>query len=140
MSVKSKQWLEQLQSHGCRLTGARRSVVEVMAECRRALTPIEVYDQARQRYPNLGLVSVYRTLEKLGELGLLQRVHQERGCQAFLQAGQGHQHLILCEQCGRAALFEGDDLEALFARVSEQTGFDVREHWLQLYGVCADCK
>lgn len=133
-------WLFQLQSHGCRLTGARRAVVGVMAESRRALTPVEVYDAARECYPDLGLVSVYRTLEMLEGLGLVQRVHHSKGCQAFLTAGQGHQHLVLCSQCGRAVLFEGDDLAGLFDKVARQTGFEIQEHWLQLYGLCAECR
>jgi len=133
-------WLTQLQSTGCRLTGARRAVVEVMESSPRAMTPVKVYDAARKQDPRLGLVTVYRTLEKLEELGLIQRVHQEQGCQAFLRAGQGHQHILLCERCGRAVLFEGDDLVALFSKVADQTGFEIKEHWLQLYGLCAECK
>lgn len=140
MSSKKDDWLSALQTKGYRLTSARRAVVETMAESARALTPVEVYDAARSRYPDLGLVSVYRTLEKLEGLGLVQRVHHSKDCQAFLAAGQGHQHLILCSQCGKAVLFEGGNLTALFDHVAHQTGFEIKEHWLQLYGLCADCK
>lgn len=133
-------WLVQLQQAGYRLTSARRAVVETLASSSRALTPVEVYDSARTRDPRLGLVTVYRTLEKLEALGLIQRVHHEQGCQAFLRAGVGHQHILLCERCGRAVHFEGDDLETLFARVGEQTGFEIKSHWLQLYGLCRDCR
>jgi len=49
-------------------------------------------------------------------------------------------HLLLCERCGKAVLFAGDDLEALFARVGERTGFEIKSHWLQLYGLCQDCR
>jgi len=133
-------WLTQLQSTGCRITAARRAVTEVMQATERALTPVEVYDAARKRDPRLGLVTVYRTLEKLESLGLIQRVHHEQGCQAFLRAGEGHQHILLCERCGKAVLFAGDDLEALFARVGERTGFEIKSHWLQLYGLCQDCR
>ncbi len=115
-------------------------MVEVIAESRRALTPLEVYDAARLLYQDLGLVSVYRTLEKLENLGLVQRVHHSKDCQAFLTAGQGHQHLILCLHCGKAILFEGDELGALFDKVTQQTGFEITDHWLQLYGLCAECK
>ncbi len=133
-------WLSTLNLHGYRLTAARRAVVQVMETSQRALTPVEVYDAARKSDPRLGLVTVYRTLEKLEEIGLIQRVHQEQGCQAFLRAGQGHQHILLCERCGRAVLFEGDDLNALFDRIGRQTGFEIREHWLQVSGICSECK
>jgi Fur family transcriptional regulator, ferric uptake regulator len=133
-------WLTQLQDNGYRLTGARRAVVEIIATSHRALTPVEVYDQARDQYPALGLVTVYRTLEKLEELGLIQRVHQPQGCQAFITAGKGHQHLLLCSKCGKTILFEGDDLEQFIKSVAHKTGYQINEHWLQLFGLCENCK
>jgi Fur family transcriptional regulator, ferric uptake regulator len=139
-TLNKEDWLSVLRANGSRVTAARCAVVETMIESTHALTPVEVYDAARSHYPNLGLVSVYRTLEKLEALGLVQRVHHSKDCQAFLVAGQGHQHLILCSHCGKAVLFEGDDLAVLFATVARQTGFEIKEHWLQLYGLCADCK
>ncbi|HEY6075072.1 MAG TPA: hypothetical protein VIV15_17250, partial [Anaerolineales bacterium] len=60
MKPSAPLWLEQLQCSGYRLTAARRAVVQTMAGSLRALSPVEVYDLARRRYPALGLVSVYR--------------------------------------------------------------------------------
>src|SRR5512139_117627 len=124
-------WLNQVQEKGYRLTETRRAVVETVATSPRALTPLEVYDAARERYPALGLVTVYRTLEKLEELHLIQRVHQPAGCQAFIAAGKGHQHLLLCERCGQVTFFEGDHLNSLIASISKKTGYQIDEHWLQ---------
>jgi len=76
------------------LTLPRKAVVETMEGNMHALTPVEVFDAARKQCPGLGLVSVYRTLEKLEQLGLVQRVHQTKGCQAFVRTGDGHQHLL----------------------------------------------
>lgn len=133
-------WLKKLQENGYRLTGSRRSVVEVIANSSRALSPLEVFDLAREQYTGLGLVTVYRTLEKLEELGLIQRVHQPQGCQAFISAFTGHQHLILCNRCGKVEFFAGDNLEPLIQQIGGQTGFQVQDHWLQLFGLCADCR
>jgi Fe2+ or Zn2+ uptake regulation protein len=133
-------WLVQLNEQGYRLTDSRRAVVEIMARSTHALTPIEVYDEARSSHPALGLVTVYRTLEALEEQGLIQRVHQPQGCQAFITAPAGHQHLLLCKQCGKAAHFEGDDLDMLIKSIARKTGYQITEHWLQLFGLCSDCK
>ena len=133
-------WLARLNQNGYRLTKARRAVVETVAKSTRALTPVQVYDAARKAYRALGLVSVYRTLEKLEELHLVQRVHQPKGCQAFVAAGHGHQHLLLCQRCGRVTFFEGDDLDKLIGSISSKTGYQIREHWLQLFGLCNNCK
>jgi len=133
-------WLTQLQENGYRLTEARRAVIETIQESTRALSPVEVFDVARKKYSALGLVSVYRTLEKLEELHLIQRVHQPQGCQAFIAASEGHQHLLLCQNCGRVTFFEGDDLSALIQSISKKTGYQIHEHWLQLFGLCESCK
>jgi Fe2+ or Zn2+ uptake regulation protein len=133
-------WLTQLQSNGYRLTNARKAVVETVAGTTSALNPLDVYEQAKSACPSLGLVTVYRTLEKLEELNLIQRVHQPGGCNAYLPHANGHQHLIICQQCGKASYFEGDNLEAFFERVAGEHGFTVREHWLQLFGMCEECK
>jgi Fe2+ or Zn2+ uptake regulation protein len=111
-----------------------------MAESMRAITPIEVYDSARKCYPALGLVSVYRILEKLEELHLIQRVHQPQGCQALISAGEGHQHILLCQHCGQVTFFEGDNFDALMGSIASRTGYQIREHWLQLFGLCPTCQ
>ena len=133
-------WLTQLQENGYRITGARRAVVETVQDSTRAITPVEVFDAARKKYRALGLVSVYRTLEKLEELRLIQRVHQPQGCQAFIAASHTHEHLLLCQQCGRVVFFEGDDLDALIQTIESKTGYQIGEHWLQLFGVCPACQ
>ncbi len=138
--MTTETWLTQLQESGYRLTGARRAVVDVIQKSRQALTPVQVFDRARKKYHELGLVSVYRTLEKLEELRLVQRVHQPQGCQAFITAGTGHQHLLLCQKCGTATLFEGDNLEGLITSIARQTGYQIKDHWLQLFGLCKNCK
>lgn len=133
-------WLAQLQENGYRLTEARRAVVETVQKSTRALTPVEVFDIARKKYRALGLVSVYRTLEKLEELHLVQRVHQPQGCQAFIAESSKHEHLLLCQSCGQATFFEGDDLETLIKGISKKTGYQISEHWLQLFGLCQACQ
>lgn len=140
MAENNTHWLSVLQESGYRLTRARQAVVETMAHSTRALTPIEVYDTTRQCCPGLGLVSVYRTLEKLEELGLIQRVHQIKGCQAFITAGEGHQHLLVCTHCGKVNLFDGDQLDVLFQSLATQTQYQIKGHWLQVFGLCEACQ
>jgi Fe2+ or Zn2+ uptake regulation protein len=136
----SEAWLDSLQESGYRLTGALRSIVEILCGSSRALTPLELYDLGRKAHAGLGLVTVYRALEKLEELDLVQRVHQPDGCHMYLRATHQHEHLLLCTGCGRAEYFSGDDLDGLMRNIARQSGFDIREHWLQLFGLCAACQ
>jgi len=114
---------EILQKNGCCLTEPSGAVVKSRKGNMCDLTPGEVDDEARKQCPGLGLVSVYRTLEILEQLGLVQRVHQTKGCHAFIRTGAEHQHLLVCQNCDKAVLFEGDYLDILFNSIFKTTGF-----------------
>ena len=136
----SDEWLVALQASGYRLTAPLRVLVDLLANSPRALEPVDLYDLGRREYPRMGLVTVYRTLEKLQELGLVQRIHQANGCHIYLRAARGHEHVLLCSRCGRAVYFSGDDLSELSVELAQRTGFSIKEHWLQFLGLCADCQ
>lgn len=140
MQEKIDSWLKILAEGGYRLTGPRRALVEIIAASRRALSPLELFEMGRKQYPGLGLVTVYRTIEKLEEAGLVQRVHQPGGCHMVLPAVQGHEHLLLCRACGQAYYFSGDDLGGLIDEIARRSGFVIQDHWLQLFGLCAECR
>ena len=134
------QWLSSLADSGYRLTQPLHVIVNVLVSTERALSPVDIFDLGRKEYPKMGLVTVYRALEKFEELGLVQRVHHPDGCHRYLRAAHGHEHLLLCTSCGRAVYFAGDDLTHFIHSVAAQTGFEVREHWFQLFGLCEQCR
>jgi Fur family transcriptional regulator, ferric uptake regulator len=138
--ISAKDWFDKLQDNGYRLTETRRAVVETMANSDRVLDPTQIFDISRERCPSLGLVTVYRTLAKLEELSLIQRVHQSDGCHTYFPAVDGHQHMLICQRCGRVEYFMGDALESLMKRVSEESGYQINDHWLQLFGICNYCQ
>lgn len=140
MTMTMHTWLQMLHDQGYRLTHPLRAVVAVMAGTDRALSPTEIYDLARSTYPRLGLTTVYRSLEKLEEAGLIQRVHQPDGCHAYVAAVSGHQHLLICRHCGRTEYFSGDNLEPLMQSVSQASGYHIQAHWLQFFGLCPLCQ
>ncbi len=138
-TTSTEEWLTDLQDSGYRLTGPRRLLVQIIANSDRALSPVELFDLARKQNPGLGLVTVYRTLEKLEELELVQRVHQPGGCHMFLRSAHGHEHLLICTRCRQAYYFSGDDLSGLIDEIIRQSGYKIHEHWLQLFGLCHEC-
>ena len=135
-------WVEILQSEGYRITQARKAVIDIIATSQYVISPLNAYEKARKIYPKLGLVTVYRTLDKLEELGLIQRVHQPSGCHGFVQAFTGHQHLLICERCGKVEFFSGDEksINSLIHNVEQHSGYHINEHWLQLFGICEQCR
>jgi Fur family transcriptional regulator, ferric uptake regulator len=128
-----------LREHRRKLTRPRQAVLEIIASADHHLTPAEIHKRARKKYPHLGLVTVYRTLELLTELGFVQRVHFDNGCHSYVAAAQGHAHHLVCSNCGKAEEFENCDLEPLIARLQRITGFEIKIHMLELMGRCPEC-
>ncbi len=90
---------------GLRLTRQRRAVVDAVAEAGASLSALQVFDAAREHCPELGLTTVYRTLDVLSEIGAVRRVHGPDHCEAFVPAGAAHGHTVVCSSCGRATEF-----------------------------------
>lgn len=139
-TARAEKWLKILQDSGYRLTAPRRAVIETMASSHRMLNPTQVYVEAREHCASLGLVTVYRTLAQLEELKLVQRIHHPDGCHAYIATVSGHRHPLICQGCGQVEYFTGDRLEALIERIGSETGYSIYDHWLQFFGLCADCK
>ena len=134
-------WEQRLSGVGCRITTSRRAVANVLMQANAPLSPQEILRQAQGYHAQLGLVTVYRTLDLLTKLDLVRRIHCEDGCHGYLPASPGHHHAVICEHCGRAVEFPGGgDLDALVERVRRDTGYKVNDHLLQLAGVCPECQ
>lgn len=135
------EWEQLLVQAGFRVTTSRRAVIQVLRAASVPLTPQEILEHGRRFHRSLGLVTIYRTLALLAELGLVQRVHRQDGCHGYVVASPGHRHHIICRQCGRAAEFPGgDDICTLVERVESETGYRVDDHLLQLAGLCPACR
>ena len=85
-------------------------------------------------------MTVYRTIEKLEELSMVTRVHELDGCHSYIAAPNGHQHLLICRSCSRANHFKGEDLGPLTERPGAERGYQIQDHWLQLFGLCPHCQ
>ena len=132
---------QELRAAGYRLTQPRRAVLRVVAEATQALTPAQVHEQARAHYPQVGLVTVYRTLELLAELGLVRRFHTEGGCYGYVPVAMGTAgHHLVCTSCHQAVEFPCTGMEETLAEVERLTGFSIQEHWLELFGLCPACQ
>jgi Fur family ferric uptake transcriptional regulator len=134
-------WQKVLSDKGYRVSGPRRLVMGLLAESAQPMTPLEIYQELSQSGQALGMVSVYRALELLAELGLVCVVYNPDGSSGYVAGSVGHHHHILCKKCHRAITFAGsEDLSDLIRRVEAETKFQVSDHLLQLYGICPDCQ
>jgi len=130
----------QLSEQGYKLTRQRKAVVEVVTQAHTRWSAADVFTQAQRVCPDLGLTTVYRTLEILEQMGVIRRVHLDDGCEGFALASAEHGHHLICRRCQETIEFEDCNVNALLKRVAEQTGFTVEQHWLELVGVCPRCQ
>jgi len=134
-------WLRRIRQAGYRLTRPRLAVLHVMTESEVPLTAAEVHRRARARYSRLGLVTVYRTLSLLVNLGLVHRLPTDIGGQVYLRTDRRPPgHLLICRSCHRAIEIPCFGLEEMTEELERQTGFAIQGHWLELFGLCPACR
>ena len=119
-----------------RKTIQRKAIQQVFHDCEHPLSPKEVLDKAKDTVPNLGLATVYRTLNGFIDEGILTTVDVPGEAQRYERAGKHHHHHFNCRLCGRMFEMEGcpDDLAALVPK-----GFHMEDHELYIYGRCEQC-
>jgi len=130
---------QQLSTHHFKLTRQRRAVLDAIAAAQSPLTPADVFERAQKRCSDLGLATVYRTLEILEDLNLIKRVHLNEHCEGFAPSTLSHGHHAICVKCKRVVEFSGCDISAVIASAARQTGFHIETHWLELLGTCGEC-
>jgi Fur family transcriptional regulator, ferric uptake regulator len=133
--------LEALQEAGYRSGGARRAVVDLLGQQQCALSALEIEEKLQARDHAIGRASIYRALEQLEGLHLVQRLEMGTGTASYepvKPTGEHHHHLV-CRRCGTVIPFEDPQLERAIARVSRSASFKVSDHDVTLRGLCRSC-
>ena len=130
---------ELLSAAGHRLTAPRLAVLRVLEGDGSHMSAEEVLRRGRAICPHLSRATVYRTLELLTGLGALRTVRLDGRATSVVCVTGGHQHL-LCLGCGRAIHFTDGALAEVREAVSLRTGFEVKSHLLEVYGLCERCR
>src|SRR5689334_19636896 len=130
-----------LEDAGHRWGSARLAVVDVLAGQSCCLTAREIADELDRRGTRTGLASVYRALELMHGLGLLQRLDVGDGTARYELAdpsGQHHHHVV-CDRCGRVTAFEDERLEQAIHALAERVDHAIDAHDVVLRGECPRC-
>lgn len=133
-----------LKEKGYKLTPQRRAIVDNIIKnegCH--LTTEELYDLVKIECPEIGLATVYRTVQLLEELGVVSKLDLNDGCYRYelvrVDENHHHHHLI-CSDCGRVIEVQGDLLEVLEHEIESKYDFQIKNHSVKFYGLCNDCK
>ena len=129
-----------LRRHSYKLTLQRRAVIRTIASSQDHLTPAEIYEKVHQHHLNIGLVTIYRTLDMLAQLELICELHAGDNCRSYTTSTPGHHHHLICSNCGKVVDFPNCELAEAQQSLSKQTGFRIDGHLLEFVGLCQACQ
>lgn len=144
MEHRIDQIKKQLHSHSYKLTPQREATVRVLLEREEDhLSAEDVYLLVKEKSPEIGLATVYRTLELLSELKIVDKINFGDGVSRYDLRKEGakhfHHHLV-CIECGSVEEIENDLLEDVERIVQTDWGFEVKDHRLTFHGICKQCQ
>ncbi len=135
---------EKLRAKESKLTTRRELILKVLlGNNGKHLSAEEVYNLVKREAPDVGLATVYRTLELFLEFDLIQAIDFGDGRKRYefgTETGKNHHHHhLICIKCGSIIEVNEDLLEELENRVSNKHNFTVTDHQLKIFGVCGQC-
>jgi len=129
-----------LEGAGYRLTAPRRAVADLIGGRRGHFTADELLAESRRRRLGVTRATVFRSLDVLADLSLIERLDLPTGEHAFVACEPAHHHHLVCSSCGRSTEVDDNGLEAVAAAVERQSGYRVDTHRLELFGLCPGCQ
>lgn len=139
-------WTEQAESAlrgaGYRASAPRSAILELIGRQECVLSAREIADELRSGGREVGVATVYRTLEVLAGLSLLQRLDvggESARYEPALPGGEHHHHHIVCDECGRVTPFEDERLEEAIGSLARRIDHTIGEHDVILRGTCPAC-
>ncbi len=135
---------DQLKEKGYKLTPQRRATLDTIIENQgKHLSTEEIYDMVKEKCPEIGLATVYRTLQLLDELDVISKINFDDGCSRYElnthQDDHQHHHLI-CLKCGNVIEVEVDLMDALESEIEKNYNFEIRDHKVKFFGYCNKCR
>lgn len=144
MEARIEQIKQQLQSQGYKLTPQREATVRVLLENEEDhLSAEDVFMLVKDKAPEIGLATVYRTLELLSELHVVEKMNFGDGVARYdlrNDNSKHHHHHMICVHCGSVDEIMDDWLLPLEERLAREYQFKVLDHRLDFHGVCWRCR
>lgn len=138
---------ERLQEKGLKVTKQRQLVFDsLMKNKGRHMTAEEIFGQISKEYPQIGLATIYRTLQLFLELRLVDRINLDDGCvryeigHVFKDGAKHNHHHLICTGCGKIQAVEDEFLDNLEQHIEAETGFKIENHEVKFYGRCKECR
>lgn len=131
---------DELSHRGLRLTPQRLMIVSAIENSTDHISAEEVYAQVLEKYPNVNISTVYRTLDLLEELGLVTRTDLGGGRVRYHPADKGHHHHLVCRECGAIIDLDESALAGLKETLLRDYNFVAELRHLGIWGKCVKCQ
>lgn len=138
--MKSKWIGRKLTDRGYRLTPQRLMVVAAIEDAHSHISAEEIYEQVIQRYPQMNISTVYRTLELMKEQGLVTETDMGDGRVRYHCMGKGHHHHLVCQKCGRIIDVDESTMRPLWEEIGQSFDFKVDMKHMAIFGLCDRCQ
>ena len=125
---------------GYRVTGPRRAVADLIAEQTGHFTASELEGVVRDRRLGISRATLFRALDLLTELGVVERLDLPTGEHAYVPCARAHHHHVICSRCGRTAEVEDCGVAEAVGEIARRTGYRIESHRLELFGLCRHCQ
>ncbi|MEQ1620695.1 MAG: ferric iron uptake transcriptional regulator [Methylococcales bacterium] len=131
-----------LKTAGLKITAPRLKILEILEKQTddRHLSAEQVYKILLSENQEIGLATVYRVLTQFEAAGLVSRHHFEGGNSVFELSTDSHHDHLLCLKCGKVDEFTDEVIETRQKEIAARLGYELTDHSLYLYGICAACK
>jgi Fur family transcriptional regulator, ferric uptake regulator len=126
-------------SRSVRPTRQRRAVAECLRRFDDFRSAQEIHDLLRKGGENVGLSTVYRTLQTMADADEVDVLRAEDGEARYRRCSDTHHHHLVCRRCGRTVEVEGPAVERWATKVAEEHGFAEISHTLEIFGRCPSC-
>ena len=136
---KSHAMAQELARQGLRMTPQRLMILSEIETSESHISAEEIHQRITERYPNVNISTVYRTLELLHRLGLVTETDLGEGRVRYHPAEKGHHHHLVCEGCGTIIDLDDALLDPLKDELRRRYGFAAELKHLAILGRCADC-
>lgn len=123
-----------------RNTRQRRAVADLMEDLDGFRSAQQIHALLEDRGQNVGLSTVYRTLQALAEAEEVDALRSDDGETLYRRCSRGHHHHLVCRACGRTVEVEGPTVERWADRVADENGFADVSHTLEIFGTCGSCR
>lgn len=128
-----------IEVRATRATKQRAAVTELLDSVGEFRSAQELHDELRRRGENIGLTTVYRTLQTMSTSNQVDTLRTDTGESVYRRCSADHHHHLVCRECGATVEVAGPEVESWAAAVAKKHGFTDVSHSIEIFGTCRAC-